>query len=135
MRRTSSNCPPLYDTYYYYYFYEAKLCLRKLILLLFFRQITPLLDSGQRGQLEICRLLVESKADVAARTRCFSPPPSHHLSLTICLQSWQNCTQMRHRLAQRRRCCIPAQHRRAGMTRCPVYPRCPLPAARECLPK
>jgi hypothetical protein len=29
--------------------------------------------------------LVESKADVAARTRCFSPPPSHHLSLTICL--------------------------------------------------
>jgi hypothetical protein len=29
--------------------------------------------------------LVESKADVAARDRCFSPPPSHHLSLTICL--------------------------------------------------
>ena len=26
-----------------------------------------------------------SKADVAARNRCFSPPPSHHLSLTICL--------------------------------------------------
>jgi hypothetical protein len=30
-------------------------------------------------------LLVESKADVAARNRCLSPPPSHYLSLTICL--------------------------------------------------
>ncbi len=29
------------------------------------------------------RLLVESKANVAAKDWCFSPPPSHHLSLTI----------------------------------------------------
>jgi hypothetical protein len=40
---------------------------------------------GGDDQLEVSRLLVESRADVAARTRCFSPPPSHHLSLTICL--------------------------------------------------
>jgi hypothetical protein len=33
----------------------------------------------------LSQILVESKADVAARARCFSPPPSHHLSLTICL--------------------------------------------------
>ena len=37
------------------------------------------------GRLEVTRLLVESKADVAARDRCFSPPPSHHLSLTVYL--------------------------------------------------
>ncbi len=57
----------------------------KLILLLSFSQGTPLHDSAYHGHLEVTRLLVESKADVAARNRCFSPPPSHHLSLTICL--------------------------------------------------
>ncbi len=71
--------------YYHYCFYEAKLCLRKLILLLFFSQWTPLHHSAFYDRLEICRLLVESKADVAARDWCFSPPPSHHLSFTICL--------------------------------------------------
>ena len=69
--------------YHYYCFYEAKLFLRKFILLLFFSQYTPLHWSAQEGHLEVTRLLVESKADVAARDRCFSPPPSHHLSLTI----------------------------------------------------
>jgi hypothetical protein len=71
--------------YYKYCFYEAKLCLRKVILLLLFSQYTPLHQSAMGGRLEVTRLLVESKADVAARDRCFSPPPSHHLSLTICL--------------------------------------------------
>jgi hypothetical protein len=71
--------------YYYYCFYQSKLCLRKLILLLFFSQCTSLHWSAIEGSLEVVRLLVESKADVAARDRCFSPPPSHHLSLTICL--------------------------------------------------
>ena len=71
--------------YYYYCFYEAKLFLRKFILLLSFSQKTPLHYSAANGRLEVTRLLVESKADVAARDRYFSPPPSHHLSLTICL--------------------------------------------------
>jgi hypothetical protein len=57
----------------------------ELILFLFFSQQTPLHLSAWFGHLEICRLLVESKADVAARAMCFSPSPSHHLSLTICL--------------------------------------------------
>ncbi len=65
--------------------YEAKLWLRKFILLLFFSDYTPLHESAAKGHLEICRLLVESKADVAARNRCSSPSPSHYLSLTICL--------------------------------------------------
>jgi hypothetical protein len=34
-------------------------------------------------------LKFQSKADAAARTRCFSPPPSHHLSLTVCLAAWE----------------------------------------------
>jgi hypothetical protein len=51
--------------------------------LLSFSQDTPLHYSAARGRLEVTRLLVESKADVAARDMCFSPPPSHHLSLTI----------------------------------------------------
>ncbi len=59
--------------------------MRKLTLLISFSQATPLHSSAFYGQLEVVRLLVESKADVAARDRCFSPPPSHHLSLTICL--------------------------------------------------
>ena len=80
-RRTTRNCPPLH----YHCFYEAKLFLRKLILLLSFSQCTPLHLSAIGGELAVCRLLVESKADVAARDRCFNPPPSHHLSLTICL--------------------------------------------------
>ena len=56
-----------------------------MILLFFLSQWTPLHLSARNEHLEITRLLVESKADVAARDRCFSPPPSHHLSLTICL--------------------------------------------------
>ena len=80
-RRTSSNCPPLH----YYCFYEAKLFLRKLILLFFFSEWTPLHASAHQGHLEVARLLVDSNADVAAWNMCFSPPPSHHLSLTICL--------------------------------------------------
>ena len=53
--------------------------------MLFFSQNTPLICSAANGQLEVTRLLVESESDVAARDRCFNPPPSHHLSLTICL--------------------------------------------------
>jgi hypothetical protein len=45
-----------------YCFYEAKLCLRKLILLLFFRHRTPLHCSAFHGRLEVCHLLVESKS-------------------------------------------------------------------------
>jgi hypothetical protein len=55
-----------------------------LIILLFCSESSPLHCSSAYGHLEITRLLVESKADVDARNRCFSPPPSHHLSLTIC---------------------------------------------------
>jgi hypothetical protein len=63
--------------------------LRKLILLLSFSQYTPLLWSAEYGRLEVCRLLVESKADVAVRdNKCFSPPPSHHLLLTVCLAAF-----------------------------------------------
>jgi hypothetical protein len=66
--------------------YQAKLYLRKLILLLFFSGWTPLhLCVLFQDNLEIFRFLVESKADVAARDWCFSPPPSRHLSLNIYL--------------------------------------------------
>ena len=49
------------------------------------------------------------------------PPPNtptifHSLSA---LQLGPNCTQMGHRLQQSRRGCLPAQHRRAAMTRTP----------------
>jgi hypothetical protein len=47
----------------------------KFILLLFFSQMIPLHHSGANSRLEVCRLLVESKADVAASDRCFIPPP------------------------------------------------------------
>ena len=49
------------------------------------------------------------------------PPLTIFHSLSA-LQLGQNCTQIRHRQQQRRRCCIPAQHRRAGMTRPPALP-------------
>ena len=49
----------------------------------FFSQFTPLLWSAFYGRLDVTRLLVESKADVAAKDWCFSPPPSHHLFLTM----------------------------------------------------
>jgi hypothetical protein len=81
-RRTTGNCRP----YYYYCFFEANLCfISKFILSLYFSQNTPLHHSAAIGELEVTRLLVESKADVAAENKCFNPPPSHHLSLTICL--------------------------------------------------
>jgi ankyrin repeat protein len=67
-----------------------------LILLLSFSQRTPLHLSVRNGCLEVTRLLVESKADVAAReSMYFSPPPSHHLSLTICLAAMATLHSMR----------------------------------------
>jgi hypothetical protein len=57
----------------------------KLILLVFFRKKTLLHWSAGEGLLEVSCLLVRMKAQVAARDWCFSPPPSHRLSLTICL--------------------------------------------------
>ena len=77
-----SNYPPLLLLL----FFEANFCfISKFILSLSFSQETPLIFSAANGHLEVTRLLVESQADVAARDRCFSPPPSHHLPLTICL--------------------------------------------------
>ncbi len=63
-QRTTSNYP---RPYFYYRFYDAKLCLRKLILLLFFSDWTPLLSSAELGHLEICRLLLQCNADVEAK--------------------------------------------------------------------
>ena len=48
-------------------FYEAKLCLRKLILLLFFSEATPLHQSAGRGHLEVARLLLQCNADIEAK--------------------------------------------------------------------
>ena len=78
---TTCNCPPPPSALHIFSSFSCG----KFILLLSFSQWTPLHESARSGRLEVCRLLVESKADVAARDRCFSPPPSHHLSLTICL--------------------------------------------------
>jgi hypothetical protein len=81
---TMSNYP---RTSCYYCIYDAGSHLFELILMLFFIRTIPLHLSASRFHLEISRLLIESKADVAARNRCFGPPPSHHLSesLTVCL--------------------------------------------------
>ena len=70
--------------------------MRKMIILLFFSQRTPLHAAARdtcRGNLEVFRLLVESKVDVIANDRCFSPPPraltESLFSLTICLAVMQ----------------------------------------------
>ena len=49
------------------------------------------------------------------------PPLTIFHSLSA-LQRWPHCTPMRHQLQPSRRHCIPAQHRRAGMTRPPALP-------------
>ena len=49
------------------------------------------------------------------------PPLTIFHSLSA-LQRWQNCTRIGHRPQQSRRCYIPAQHRRARMTRPPALP-------------
>ena len=67
----------------YCYFHEPKLCFLMLILLLVFRDdYTPLHWSAMSGSLEACRLLVASKADIAARNRCRSPLRACHGLLT-----------------------------------------------------
>jgi ankyrin repeat protein len=45
---------------------ELKLCLRVLIILLFFSQDTPLHLSAENGHLETCRLLLQSNANLNA---------------------------------------------------------------------
>ena len=54
------------------------------------------------------------------------PPLTIFHSLSA-LQLWLHCTQIRHRLQKSRRCCIPAQHRRAAMTRPPACCAAPGP--------
>ena len=63
-------------------FYEPKLCL---LIDLFFSQNTPLIISAIDGRAETCRVLVASKADVAARGRCRSPWRARNLPLTPCV--------------------------------------------------
>jgi hypothetical protein len=53
--------------YYDYCFYEAKLCLRKMIPLLFFSRNTLLHKAAGWGHLEICRLLLQCNSDVEAK--------------------------------------------------------------------
>ena len=52
----------------YCHSYEAKFCLRKLILLLFFSQQTPLHYTAEYGHLEVSRLLLQCNADVEAKS-------------------------------------------------------------------
>ena len=45
----------------------------------------PLHESARLGHLEICRLLVEARADVQAKNRCCSPRRFRRLPLTLCV--------------------------------------------------
>ncbi len=63
-------------------FHEPKLCL---LIRLFFSQQTPLMACAYNGNVETCRLLVASKADVAAKHRCRSPWRARNLPLTPCV--------------------------------------------------
>jgi hypothetical protein len=56
-------------------------------------------------------------------------PPLTIFHLLSALQRWPNCTQEGLVQRQSRRCCIPAQHRRARMTRPPTLPPCLLRAS------
>ena len=56
------------------------------------------------------------------------PPLTIFHSLSA-LQLWQHCTQSGHHVQQSRRHYIPAQHRRARMTRPPALPPCLLRAS------
>jgi hypothetical protein len=49
------------------FFHERRLCLRWLIILLFFSQGTPLHCAAVYGSLEICRLLIQWNADLQAK--------------------------------------------------------------------
>ncbi len=64
-------------------FHETKLCL--LIYLFIISQDTPLHYSAWMGHVEICRVLVASKGDVAAQQRCRSPWCARNLPLTSCV--------------------------------------------------
>jgi hypothetical protein len=64
-------------------FHEPKLCL--LINSYVFSQWTPLMYSAHYGFLETCRVLVASKADVAAWNRSRSPLRARNLPLTPCV--------------------------------------------------
>jgi ankyrin repeat protein len=61
-------------------FHEPKLCL---LIHFVFSQNTPLMLSAACGFLELCRVLVASKADVAARNGCRSPWRARNLPLTL----------------------------------------------------
>jgi ankyrin repeat protein len=60
------------------------------------RRYTPLHVSAREGRLDTCRLLVESKADVAAENKCFSFPPLAIFHSQYAFQLWQHCSPTGH---------------------------------------
>ncbi len=79
-------------------FHEPKLCL----LICFFSDNTPLMYSAIFGHLETCRLLVASKADVAARSRCRSPWRARNLPLTHSLRCSEGHTALQYAINNKR---------------------------------
>ncbi len=70
------------------FFHEPKLFL---LTYMFFSQKNPLIYTLLTGHLEICHVLVASKADVAARHRCRSPWRARNLPLTPCVAAAAKC--------------------------------------------
>ncbi len=110
-RRTTSNYPP-----YHYCFCEAKLCLRKLILLLFSVEKLHCMPLLKEATLKFLVFWSSQKLTSLRGPGASALPPLTIVHSLSALQPWQHCTQSRHRLLQTRGCYIPAKHRRAAMT-------------------
>ena len=113
MRRTSSRTPASHA----HLKTNAAFWFDRCNPLLLSSQWTPLHESSYHGHAEICKLLMECKADVNARTRCqkprlvSSPSPS-----PSAMQQQQNCTRIRNRRKQGRRHRSFAQQRGAAVS-------------------
>jgi hypothetical protein len=113
MRRTSSRTPASHA----HLKTNAAFWFDRCNPLLLSSQWTPLHESSYHGHTEICKLLMECKADVNARTRCqkprlvSSPSPS-----PSAMQQQQNCTRIRNRRKQGRRHRSFAQQRGAAVS-------------------
>ena len=113
MRRTSSRTPASHA----HLKTNAAFWFDRCNPLLLSSQWTPLHESSYHGHAEICKLLMECKADVNARTRCQKPrlvrSPSPSPSA---MQQQQNCTRIRNRRKQGRRHRSFAQQRGAAVS-------------------
>jgi ankyrin repeat protein len=107
-----------YNTHSFFSFKHSISAPFSIYVILLRRDFTALHKCCDEGHIEVCKFLVERRADLAAKTRRGRPSQAarsrRFKNSPTALQIWQNSLDTRHRQRPQRHCRISSQHRCAG---------------------